>query len=76
VIRGKKSLQVQVWHLKSQIPVDPGAGNLQVHPCSALILAFRRYVAFSAHGRFEACIFNLGEFPSVSCHLRLNSNLL
>ena len=36
VIHGKKPLRVQVWHLKSKIPVGPGAGNLQVHPCSAL----------------------------------------
>ena len=38
VIHGKKILRVQVWHLKSKIPVGPGAGNLQVHLCLAWIL--------------------------------------
>ena len=41
VIHRKKSLRVQVWHLKSKIPVGPGAGNPQVHPCSALNIMVR-----------------------------------
>ena len=46
VIRGKKSLRVQVWHLKSKIPVGPGPGNPQVHLCSALPSHFVIFVRF------------------------------